>query len=238
MTHRRLSQLVSPFAPWLPLLLFVLITLLAAAGLLRPVDLRVEQAAVPLWSPVLAWTWAVLYIAGSALISAVIYLTVMAVLQKRDQRLALTLVIAFLAGNVIELALKHWLSQVSPPLVQGMVPVALPEDLLRRTILGRLGMLDAGGGDAVNSYPSGHVLRSLLVLVAVAAAWPRHAVRRIAVLACVAVTLILVAARVHWLSDVLGGALLAWTLATLALVDWTRPSRGFALSHSGKSGAK
>jgi len=198
-------------------LLFVILTLVVASGAPRPADASIEVAARPLWSPMLAWTWAALYVVGSFLVSAALLLAVAALLGQRDRRLALALVIAFFAGNTIELALKHSLLQPSPLPVAGMIHVRLPEDAIRQFIFARLGMLDAGGGDAVNSYLSGHMLRSLLLLASVAAAFPRPAVRVASAVSAIAVALILVAARVHWASDVAGGALLGWALIAAAV---------------------
>jgi membrane-associated phospholipid phosphatase len=198
------------------LLLFALLTVAVALGLLRALDGWTAIAAGGLWSAALAWAWAVLYVAGSALISLLILLVVLTVLWRRNARLAAALLIAFLIASAAEVALKHWLNQPSPSTVAGMIPVPLPEDAIRDAIFGRMGMLDATG-NTVNSYPSGHVMRTLLVLVAIAITWPRPAVRGLAVIAGVAAAVILVAARVHWLSDVAGGALLAGGFAALAL---------------------
>jgi membrane-associated phospholipid phosphatase len=209
--------LLSLFSPVLPILLFVLITFLVAAGAFHRLDSWTAALAQTVWSTPIAVSWAVLYVAGSALVSALLLMVVLAFLQLRDSRLAVGLLLAFLVGNAIELALKHSLAQLSPPLVQGIIPVPLPEDAFRTFVLARLGMLDAARGDTVYSYPSGHMLRSLLVLVAVAAAWPRPSVRWVTIVASFAAAFILVGARVHWLSDVLGGALLAWALASAAI---------------------
>jgi membrane-associated phospholipid phosphatase len=198
------------------LLLFVCLTFSVALGLLRPLDAWTAIAVRGLWSAPLAWSWAVLYVLGSALISLLILLAVLAVLGRRDGRLALAILLAFLIDTAVEIALKHWLVQPSPTPVPGIISVSLPEDAIRDAVFSRLGMLNATG-NTINSYPSGHMIRALIVLVAVAVTWPNAAVRRISTVACIAAAVILVAARVHWLSDVAGGALLAGGLAALAM---------------------
>jgi membrane-associated phospholipid phosphatase len=207
------------------LLIFAVLTVAATLGLLRALDAWTAIAVRGLWTEALAWAWAVLYVAGSALISLLILLVVLAALWRRNARLAGALLIAFLIASVVEVALKHWLSQPSPPVVAGMISVQLPEDSIRDAIFGRMGMLDATG-NTVNSYPSGHMIRTLLVLVAIVAIWPRQAVRRGAIVAGIAAAVILVGARVHWLSDVAGGALLAGGLATTALAFAGRQAPG------------
>jgi membrane-associated phospholipid phosphatase len=187
-----------------------------AFGLLRALDAWTAVAVRGLSSEPLAWAWAALYVAGSALIGLAILLAILAVLARRNPPLAAALFLAFVAAGMVEIALKRWLNQPSPPAIAGIVSVRLPEDALRDLIFGRLQMLDASGNPA-NSYPSGHMIRTLLLLVAIAVTWPRAAVRRVAAIAGIAAAVILVVARVHWLSDVAGGALLAGGFAAAAI---------------------
>jgi membrane-associated phospholipid phosphatase len=215
MRNRVANELLSPRAPWLPLLLFVAATVLTEVGAPDGLDKAVAAILPPDSTLVLALIWPPIVFLFSAGISFVIFLAIVLFLQRHDRALALMLLLAFIAGSLIELALKHSLVHPGPPVAFGLLHIDVPEAGLQRLILGRLGMVNAGGM-VVNSYPSGHSLRSLLIAVALVWTFPRHAVRVVAVVFAVATPAVLIAARVHWLSDVIGGLLLGWGLSALA----------------------
>lgn len=115
-------------------------------------------------------------------------------------RAALLLAAVYVAANAIEAVVKSALTR--PPLVVGGLHVA--------------------GFD--NSFPSGHTIRTVLLAVAVAAAWPRAA-RAIAVWALCSLAMIEIGAM-HVPSDIAGGlllvgALLATTWSSLRCA-WSR----------------
>ena len=118
---------------------------------------------------------------------------------RRERRLASRLLVAFLVTGLIEVVFKL------------LVPQApVPGDALRGP---DPSLLDFS---TPYPYPSGHMLRSVLLLGAIYLLWPNRPAR-VAILAFLIAS---AASRLylgtHWPSDVLGGALLgiaglAWT---------------------------
>lgn len=117
-------------------------------------------------------------------------------------RLGWKLLVALLATTVVELVLKFVLPQMPVPQEVGRVP---DPSLI--------------GFDTPYPYPSGHMLRAVLLLGAVYLLWPNPLARVgvVLILACSALARVYLGT--HWPSDVLGGALLglsglAWAFRT------------------------
>ena len=177
---------------------FLVCTVAAGAGVLRPVDV---------WILGLAQGHASGFMDAVGLVTSVVggveFVTIAAValaaglLFDGRGRLVLRLLIAFTATGLIELAIK---------MVVPQVPV--PESATRGPDPSLLDL------STPYPYPSGHMLRTVLLLGAVYVVWPSRP-GRIAILLFLAAS---AASRVylgtHWSSDVIGGALLG--IAALA----------------------
>jgi undecaprenyl-diphosphatase len=180
---------------------FLACTVAADAGLLRPLDVRLLDAAQRTDSVVLDAIGLVTSVVGGVEFVAIatVALTATLLLDGRG-RLALRLVVAFLVTGLIELTAKTVIPQ--PPVPDGTIRAPDPS------------LLDVS---TPYPYPSGHMLRSVLLLGVIYALRPNRPAR-IALLIFLAAS---AASRVylgtHWPSDVIGGALLgiaglAWTL--------------------------
>jgi membrane-associated phospholipid phosphatase len=215
---RRLSiSILSPRRPWLPVLLFVAVSLLTAHGLLESVDARLQIAFTLTPSPLLRGVWRVIGTLGSSLSSLLLMLLVLCLLQRRDRGLAAALLLAFMFGSLIELGLKHYLIHVNPHQLKGMPPLTVPGEALQSSVLGQFG-LHPSRGKLSNSYPSGHMLRYFMLFAALALTVPRRPFVTVVAAAGLFVAAILLFTRAHWPTEVLGGALLGWSLVAAAVL--------------------
>lgn len=111
-----------------------------------------------------------------------------------DRRtLAVRLSAAMLVTSLVELAMKLWLPQFP-----------MPEDAARTTGFSPP-VLDVPYS---YPYPSGHMLRSVLLLGAIFLLWRNRLGRALIVAAIAGMAVSRVYLGVHWASDVIGGALL------------------------------
>ena len=106
--------------------------------------------------------------------------------------LAIRLSAAMLVTSLVELAMKLWLPQAP-----------MPEDAARVT--GFSPVLDVPYS---YPYPSGHMLRSVILLGIVFFLWRTKLTRALVILVLAGMALSRVYLGVHWASDVIGGALL------------------------------
>lgn len=111
-------------------------------------------------------------------------------------RTGVALAAAFVAGNLIEVVVKASLTR--PPLYQGSVRLA----------------------GFASSYPSGHTIRTILVALAVALAWPRLTWWAL-MWAAASIAMLLLGGQ-HVPSDIAGGLLVG---GALAATTWTSRRR-------------
>jgi len=195
---------------------FLALTAAVALGWLTGLDHTVEQALLPLWRPSLHGLFQAIAELGGLELTTVVMIALAIYLIRRGFPADAWVFVAFIAVQVFEVFYKAQLYHPQPP------DTVAQTDGPSITML--LGPAVSGSH---NSYPSGHMVRAVLVYGLLAfvirrlAPWPWA--RALALPAAVVIIVLLAFDRlyleVHWESDVLGGILLG-ALAMVAATVW------------------
>jgi membrane-associated phospholipid phosphatase len=199
---------------------FIALTFAVAAGSLSTFDGQVLHAMSSLWRPSLHPLFQAIAELGGLELTSILMLTLAVVLMRRGSVNDAWVLVAFGAAQVLESLYKTGLYHPGPPRSLAHADGPSITELLGSSSLG-------------NSFPSGHMVRAVIVygLIAFAvrrlAPWP--AARALAI--PITVVLLLVEAfdrlylDVHWESDVIGGLLLGAIGLVSATVWLDRPGR-------------
>jgi undecaprenyl-diphosphatase len=185
---------------WASVAAFALLSAATGAGILYPLDRRALALAQGRVSETLDLIGAAFSALGDVEHIGVATLTLCAVLLIADRkRLAWRLLAAFVVTGLLEFSMKMLLPQLP-----------MPEQTARSTDPSPLVQVDYHF-----PYPSGHMLRSVILLGAIFVLWPNRPLRAAILSVAGGMALTRVYLGVHWVSDVVGGALLG-----VAAIAW------------------
>ena len=184
---------------------FVVTTVLAEMDATRSLDQSLLEAAQSVANPSLDLVASLVSILGQAEVTVPIALALAVVWWRREGTRGLVPLLVF-SGVAVEVLMKYVVPHPGPP-----------EGLSRGIHLPHLLRVDSP-----YSFPSGHLLRTAFLTALIGARAPYFAAGSLwAVVAAMAVTRVYLAE--HWPSDVVGGLLLGWVLARVAV--WFRELR-------------
>lgn len=200
---------------------FVLFSVYVASGGMTQTDHQVHRLFIDLWQPSLRLLFVGIALLGGVEVTGLVLLGLAVYLVYRGYGSDVLALLVYPAAQVLEVVYKRVVTQPAPlaAVAHGDAPSVI------NVLLGS----DVAG----NSFPSGHMVRTVLVYGLLAfVVWrlarARNA-RAIAVVLAGALVLLEGLDRlylgVHWESDVVGGALLGGTCLLAAMLWLDRPRR-------------
>jgi len=187
-------------------------------GVLGGLDVRVHEAVAGLWwEPLHPLLQAVALLGGAELTSA-LAIGLAAYLWRSGFRAEVLALLAFPVAGLLEVAYKHFLLHPRPPRPHADGPSITA-------------LLSGPGGVLQSSYPSGHLLRAVIVYGLLAFVVSRLTAPRWAGRLAISLTAVMIATMafdrlylgVHWESDVVGGLLLGGSALVGAILWMDRP---------------
>jgi membrane-associated phospholipid phosphatase len=186
-----------------------------AAGLFDSLDKQIQQGFSSLWSEPLHPLFQGIAELGGLEVTTLLMIGLVVFLLRRGYRADAWVVLAFLAAQALELFYKATLQHPGPP------------RSIAHTDGPSITEVVSSSGPLANSFPSGHMVRAVVVYGLIAfvvqrlAPWP--VARRLAFPVATFLVVLLALDRlyldVHWESDVVGGLLLGG-IALLAATVW------------------
>ena len=192
---------------------FIALTLAITAGVFSSLDLRVAQTMQDLWQPSLHPLFQAIAELGGLELTTVLMLGLTFYLWRAGFGTDALVFVVFVAAVAFEVFYKLNLHHPAPP------------RSLAETDGPSIAMLFPG--TAGNSFPSGHMLRTViafgLLAFVIRRLSPSPVVRAVAVAGAIAIVVLMAVDRlyldVHWESDVIGGLILG-AIALLAGTVW------------------
>ena len=200
---------------------FQVLTVAVSLGWLNTADHDVEQALASAWDPPLHPVFQGIAVLGGVEVTSVVMIGLVIYLWRRGFRAEALVFVAFLAAEALEILYNSNLTHPRPP------------DSVAHADGPSLSILLEPATGLHNSFPSGHMVRTVLVYGLLAfvirrlAPWPwlRNLAVPLAIVLVVVMAFDRLYLEVHWESDVLGGILLGAIALVSATVWLDRPQR-------------
>ena len=195
-------------------MIFIALTIAIAAGAFTSLDLQVAQVMHDAWQPSLHGLFQAIAELGGFELTTVLMLGLAAYLWRSGFGSDALVFLVFIAAQAFELFYKLNLHHPQPPRSWAEADGPSISELF-------------SGSGAGNSFPSGHVLRAVIVYGLIAFVIRRLAlsprIRNLAIAVAIALVVLIAFDRlyldVHWESDVIGGLILG-AIALVAGTVW------------------
>ena len=197
---------------------FVALTIAVTAGVFATLDLQVAQTMHSIWQEPLHVLFQAIAELGGLELTTFLTIVLALYLLRGGFRSDALVAVAFIAAEGLEILYKYNLHHPGPPFALAHADGPSLTNLLGHPGLG-------------NSFPSGHMVRAVVVYGLLAFVVRRLAPSRLARLLALPVAILIVVALafdrlyldVHWESDVIGGVLLGGIALVAATVWLDRP---------------